>query len=78
MSKYKFYLALENSKTPVYITEKIANAIIARTVPVYLGDPSVLRFINRDSIVFVDDFDQAIEEIKEIDQNYAYYSWKLR
>lgn len=37
--KYKFNIAFENSSSPGYVTEKIIEALAARTVPIYWGDP---------------------------------------
>lgn len=59
LSRYKFYLAFENSQHPDYITEKLwRNALEAWAVPVVLGPPrsSYERFLPPDAFIHVDDF----------------------
>ena len=53
---YKFYLAVENTREPDYITEKLWQGLRAGAVPIYLGAPNVRHFVPDDSVIFVDDF----------------------
>jgi hypothetical protein len=39
VADYKFVITFENSKRPGYITEKIVNAKLAHSVPIYWGPP---------------------------------------
>eukprot|EP01031_Cornospumella_fuschlensis_P037806 gene37806-45928_t len=43
IGKYMFHMAFENSIEDGYVTEKPFDALIAGTVPVYLGDPNTLK-----------------------------------
>ncbi|KAM4723100.1 4-galactosyl-N-acetylglucosaminide 3-alpha-L-fucosyltransferase FUT6-like [Rhinophrynus dorsalis] len=86
ISKYKFYLAFENSIHEDYITEKLwTNSLISGTVPVVLGPPreNYERFIPPDSFIHVDDFSTAEElalylhELDKDDQRYKqYFNWR--
>ena len=38
ISNHKFNIAFENSSYPGYVTEKITDAFIANTIPIYWGD----------------------------------------
>lgn len=51
MEDFRFSLAFENSAHPGYVTEKIADAFIARTIPVYWGDPRVGEEFNEEAFV---------------------------
>lgn len=68
--KHKFSIAFENSIGSGYTTEKLVNAFIAKTIPIYWGNPLVgeefntKRFINCHDFK---DFDEVIEYIKKID-----------
>jgi len=44
--RYKFVISMENSHVPGYMTEKIINALLANTIPIYLGDPNITDYIN--------------------------------
>ena len=55
-SRYKFYLAFENSIRPGYVSEKLFVALRFGALPVYLGAPNVIRITATPSYVNVLDF----------------------
>jgi hypothetical protein len=70
--KYKFNLALENSRVPGYVTEKIMEAFVARTVPIYWGAPDVVRDFNPAAFVNVSDYestDSFVAALRRIDND---------
>jgi hypothetical protein len=55
-SKYKFVLTMENSNELGYVSEKIATALAAGAIPIYLGDTQAARYIfNESSFVSLSD-----------------------
>jgi len=57
VSKFKFYLAFENSRFDDYVTEKLLDIYDTGTIPVYLGAPNVKSLVpGNHSTIFVDDF----------------------
>ena len=56
LSKYKFALTLENFRYPGYVTEKIIDALVAGTIPVYLGAPDIMNFVPAGAFVNLEDF----------------------
>jgi uncharacterized protein YozE (UPF0346 family) len=69
---YKFSIACENYIFPNYITEKIADAYIAGTIPIYYGDQSINRYFNQKSFINYSNYasdHEFLEHIKEIDNN---------
>ena len=75
-SEYKFAIAFENTSYDGYCTEKLMEAFAAGTIPIYWGDPGVVKDFNQDSFINAHDyrsFDEVVERIKEIDNNDALY-----
>lgn len=58
IAKFMFHLAFENSIEDGYVTEKPFDALVAGTVPVYLGDSKHLRSLlpHPKAVIFVSDF----------------------
>ncbi|XP_072278846.1 4-galactosyl-N-acetylglucosaminide 3-alpha-L-fucosyltransferase FUT6-like [Pyxicephalus adspersus] len=88
LSRYKFYLAFENSVHKDYITEKLwRNAFMFGCVPIVLGPPreNYERFIPKDSFIHVNDFQTAgelAEYILQLDKDdkayQKYFRWRTR
>lgn len=51
MSHYKFVLAIENTASESYVTEKLYYALDAGAVPIYFGAPNVWDFVPPNSII---------------------------
>lgn len=76
MRDYKFNIAFENVSHPGYITEKIAEAFKANTVPIYWGNPLVGREFNTEAFVNCHDYrnlDEVVDFIVELDRNETLY-----
>lgn len=78
MKNYKFSIAFENSSTNGYCTEKIIQAFAAGTIPIYWGDKHnpTGGGINKKSFININDyndFDNALETIKILDNNDEQY-----
>jgi hypothetical protein len=85
ISNYKFNICFENSygctKSPIdytyvndsgLLSEKIYEALLSNTVPIYWGNKDISKDLNTKSFVNYydyDDFDSMIEKIIEIDNN---------
>jgi hypothetical protein len=72
LQPYKFNIAYENRSLPGYTTEKIFEAMVARNLPIYWGDPAINDHFNPRSFLNRADFasDEAlIEKIIELDQD---------
>jgi hypothetical protein len=71
-NQYKFIICFENSNTKGYITEKIFNVFLSKSIPIYDGDPEIDRFINRDSYLAFDD--NLISKINLLNNNESEYN----
>jgi len=76
MRAYKFSIAFENSSWPGYTTEKLPEALVANTVPIYWGSPLVERDFNPAAFVNCHSFrslDDVVDFVVELDKNDALY-----
>ena len=81
MRNYKFSIAFENTSYPGYTTEKMLEAFVSGTIPIYWGNPLIGLDFNPKAFVNCHDFksfDEVIEHVKEIDQNETLYQDYLR
>ncbi|MDB4919635.1 glycosyltransferase family 10 [Mucilaginibacter sp.] len=56
LSQYKFTIAFENYVYPGYQTEKLYDAMLCQSLPVYCGDPNISEIFNTQSFLFANDF----------------------
>lgn len=65
--KYRFVIAMENKAQPGYVTEKLLNALLAGSIPIYFGDPIWVKSVfNSKRIIFVQDFNSLEDCAKYI------------
>ena len=67
---------MENECSRGYTTEKIVEAFIAGTVPIYMGDPDIGEDFNLESfvnIVDVSDYGRAVQRVLMLDEDYRKY-----
>lgn len=73
---YKFSVAVENSGARGYTTEKIMEAFASQTVPIYWGNPDIVKEFNPDSFINVHDFksfEEMTEYVKKVDSDDELY-----
>lgn len=73
---YKFNIAFENASIPGYTTEKLYEAMQARCIPIYWGNPRVSEEFNPKSFLNYADFqneDELIDRILELDSDEQKY-----
>ncbi|XP_039171138.1 alpha-(1,4)-fucosyltransferase-like isoform X2 [Eucalyptus grandis] len=83
MSHYKFVLAIENTWTESYVTEKLFYALDAGAVPIYFGAPNVMDFVPPHSIIDGNKF-SSMEELATFVKSLAndlvpyaeYHAWR--
>jgi hypothetical protein len=81
IKNYKFNIAYENKLLPGYITEKLTDAMLARSIPLYWGCKRVGEEFNKKSFLCRNDFSSVqefIEHILEVYQDEELYEKILR
>ena len=70
---YKFTIAFENVSDSGWTTEKLIHPLMARSIPIYWGNPEAGRYFNRKAFIhradYDNDFRAVIERVKELDQD---------
>ena len=68
LDPYKFHLIVENHIAPHLWTEKLADAFLGYTVPIYCGCPNIFDYFPEDSIIRIDinDVDSSLKTIWEV------------
>ena len=70
-NKYKFIITFENSHTNGYITEKIFNVFLAKSIPIYDGAPNISEFIKPGSFIpFQQNIVSIVNMIKDNEEMY--------
>ena len=77
LQNYKFSIAFENSAMPGWTTEKLIHPMMAKTIPIYWGNPDVSEYFNPRSFIncvdYGDDFEAVIQRVLELDQDEEQY-----
>ena len=81
---YKFLFAFENVKDGDYVTEKIYDAYLSHTIPIFYGHKSVFDLVpGKSTFIYANDYTpkQLAELIKRIDNDDTlyrqYFNWDL-
>lgn len=82
IGQYKFTVAFENSMLPGYTTEKLFDCFKAGSVPIYWGNPEIIRDVDPEAFIncndYGNDFDAVIQKVREIDGDSELYMNMLR
>lgn len=76
LSGYKFNLCFENKCCQHYTTEKLVDAFLAKTIPIYWGNPLVAEEFNPKAFLCLHDFaseSALMERIRELDCDHEAY-----
>ena len=79
LDDYEFHVAVENHFAPHVWTEKLADAFLGFTVPIYYGCPNVYEYFPKESLIQIDihDIEGSIAKIKEIISTEGEYERRL-
>lgn len=68
LAHYKYSVAIENTSTPDYWTEKIADCFMSFTVPIYFGAPNISDYFPEDSFIWLplEDEKLSVQKIQDV------------
>jgi hypothetical protein len=61
-----FSICVENSSNYGYHTEKIIDAFLSKTVPIYWGCKNIYEFYDKDGIIVCNDENEIIEAVNKL------------
>ncbi|MCR9200687.1 MAG: glycosyltransferase family 10 [Planctomycetaceae bacterium] len=65
IAPYRYHIVMENGAWPHYWTEKLADAYLGWSMPIYVGAPNILEYFDERSLIIVDP-DRPSEAISAI------------
>lgn len=68
LKRYRFSLAIENSREDYYFTEKLIDCFVTGTVPVYYGCPSISDYFDTRGMILINsenDFTNIVDELND-------------
>ncbi len=80
LQQFKFMICFENTSKSHYITEKLYNAYLGGTIPIYWGCPNAQKWFNPKSFLYLDEnasdeaMDELIAKIIELDNDDVKYA----
>jgi hypothetical protein len=68
IAPYKYHIVLENSSVPHYFTEKLSDAFLGWSYPIYYGCPNIFDYFPRHSLAEINilDLDQVVDTIEKV------------
>ena len=70
LAPYRYSVVIENVRERNYFTEKIVDAVLCRTVPIYWGCPNIGDFVDTSGMILCEskrDIEQALSRMSEAD-----------
>lgn len=61
-----YHIAVENSRNKNYFTEKIIDAFLTKTIPIYWGCPNINEFFNKEGIIVFNTTDELISIVNNL------------
>ena len=66
LARYRFSVVIENSREPAYISEKLVDAALCRTVPIYWGAPDVDDWFDPDGLIVCKTEAELLDAIRSL------------
>lgn len=63
---YRYSIVIENGQEPHYFTEKILDAMVCTTIPIYWGTPNIGDYFNTDGMHICNSFNDIITAIRNL------------
>ena len=66
LAEYRFTVVVESCQIPGYFTEKLIDAFLSRTIPIYWGAPDIYRYFDPDGMIICNSADEIIKAVETL------------
>ena len=75
LAPFRYSVVIENSREPSYITEKLIDACLCRTVPIYWGAPDVAEWFDPAGLIVCESEAEIVEALRGLEgRDYGAFS----
>ena len=67
--EFQFHIAIENTSEQHYFSEKLTDALVTQTVPIYWGCPNIGDYLDTSGIIQVYTLDELIDRVNRLTPN---------
>ena len=68
LAPYRFSVIIENVREPSYISEKLLDSLICRTVPIYWGAPDADRYFDTSGMILCKDEAEIMTALRDLSE----------
>jgi hypothetical protein len=74
IAPYKYHLVFENGRWPHYWTEKLTDAFLGFSLPIYVGCPNIKEYFSQEALILLDDTSpqKAVNQLIKLVEDDAY------
>lgn len=69
LARYRFSVVIENSREENYFTEKLLDALLCKTVPIYWGCPNIDAYLDTKGMIICENLSDLRRAITAADQD---------
>ncbi len=67
LAPFRFSVVIENIRAPGYFSEKLVDALLCETVPIYWGAPDVGEYFDLDGLIVCKTEDEIVQAVRSAD-----------
>jgi hypothetical protein len=70
LDEYQFHITPQNASHDNWFDDKIIDALMAKTIPLYWGCPNIGEYFNMDGILHFKTYEELLSMLKKLTPNY--------
>lgn len=70
LESYRFSVVVESCQSPGHFTEKLIDAFLSRTIPIYWGAPDIYRYFDPGGMIICNSADEIIKAVNNLSADF--------